>query len=338
MAGPADPRISPDGTRFAYWLSVRNLDTCPIFDPGCSYSDTDYTVVSHSDRFTAPDEFKAVRSYRDPSWIGNDRLLVFNYGILVKEAAISTVGAGEPGLQQWFDPPAGLPQIGQGQMSRAGDKLVALVGDGAFGPAQRQLWFYGVSGTSSEPTPACYVGEGVPPSGKFIIPSWSPDGTAVAVTESDGIHLFEHIPDLRVAEPDCGAITDRLLVVGSAPGWGPADVPRGGRPPVTGPDPSQPQPQKPGKAQSRPAAAKVRVRVRRAGSTIRVRLLAGRKVVGTKVRRHARPGRVTVRVPLNARGREMLARRGRLAVRARIAIAAPGARASITTRRLTLHG
>src|SRR4051794_35285795 len=27
MAGPAGPRISPDGTRFAYWISARSLVT-----------------------------------------------------------------------------------------------------------------------------------------------------------------------------------------------------------------------------------------------------------------------------------------------------------------------
>ena len=37
MAGPAGPRISPDGTRFAYWISARSIVTCPIWDPGCSY-------------------------------------------------------------------------------------------------------------------------------------------------------------------------------------------------------------------------------------------------------------------------------------------------------------
>jgi hypothetical protein len=338
MAGPADPRISPDGTRFAYWISVRNLVTCPIFDPGCSYDDTDYTLVSHVDRFTPPEEFKAVRSYRDPSWIGNDRLLVFNYGLGVREAAISTVGAGEPALRGWFDPPAGLPQIGQGQLSRQGDKLVTLAGDEAFGPAQRQLWLYGVSGYPAEPVPACYIAQGVPPSGKFVIPSWSPDGTAVAVTESDGIHLLEHIPDLRADNPDCTAITDRLLVVGSAPGWGPSDVPGGaphGTPPPAPQTPSQPAVHKP----KRRPAARVRVRVARAGSTVRVRLLAGRKrtLVGTAVRRHVTRGRVTVRVPLNRRGRTLLAHRGRLALRARIAVAAPGGRAVATTRRLTIR-
>jgi hypothetical protein len=102
LAGPAGPKISPDGTRFAYWISARTLGPCPIWDPGCSYQDTDYTIVSRVDRFTAPEEFNAVRDYREPSWIGNDRLLVFNHGIGVMQGAISAVGAGEGGLLEWF--------------------------------------------------------------------------------------------------------------------------------------------------------------------------------------------------------------------------------------------
>jgi hypothetical protein len=276
MAGPAEPRISPDGTRFAYWISARNLDTCPVWLPGCSYSDTDMTIVSHVDRFTEPAEFGAVRSYRDPTWIGNDRLLVFNHGLGVKEAAISMVGAGEPGLQQWFDPPSGIPQIGTGEITRQGDKLVALAGS-SIGLAQESVYLYGVAGAYPAPPDAkCVISEGAPPSGKFMQPSWSPDGTALALLESDGIHIFENIPDLRTASPNCGQITDRLLVRGSAPGWGPADVPSGGTACCTPPPPPKQQP-----AMTALTVAKrqngrmvrVRVGVAAAGSTVKVRLL-----------------------------------------------------------------
>ena len=53
------------------------------------------------------------------------------------------------------------------------------------------LFFYGVPGPyPAVPELKCYIPQGVAPSGKFIMPSWSPDGTELAVTESDGIHIF----------------------------------------------------------------------------------------------------------------------------------------------------
>ena len=49
------------------------------------------------------------------------------------------------------------------------------------------------------------------------------------MTESDGIHVFGNIPDLRAADPELRRDHGALLVYGSAPAWGPADVP-GARP------------------------------------------------------------------------------------------------------------
>jgi hypothetical protein len=67
LSGPSVPRLSPDATRFAYWLSVRNLVTCRIWDPDCSFQHTDYTLVSRSTASLPPRSFGAVRDYRDHS-------------------------------------------------------------------------------------------------------------------------------------------------------------------------------------------------------------------------------------------------------------------------------
>jgi WD40-like Beta Propeller Repeat len=347
MSGPNDPRISPDGKRLTYWISARAMVTCPIWAPGCSYNDTDYTIVSHVDRFTQPEEFGAVRDYRDPSWVDDGNLLVFNYGLGVKAGAISPVGAGEGGLLQWFDAPGGVHQIGQGQVTRQGDKLVTLAGSADFGPAQEHLWFYGVASYPAEPLSACYIRDAAAPSGKFLVPSWSPDGTEVAVTESDGIHIYGNIPDLRVADPNCGAITDRVLVYGAKPAWGPADVPTGGGPPTPpAPGPGPVGPAKPAsplgdvsaKRRQRGRAVRVRVNVLTAGADVRVKLVgARRKPLGAAVKRGAPAGRPTMNVRLNRRGRAALRRAGRLRLTARVAVTAAGAAPATAARKVTLR-
>jgi hypothetical protein len=356
MSGPNDPRISPDGRLFTYWVSVRGMVTCPIWDPGCSYKDTDYTIVSRVDRFTQPQEYGVVRDHRDPSWIDNGHLLVFNYGLGVKPGAISPVGQGEAGLLQWFDAPSGVHQIGQGQVTRQGDKLVTLAGTADFGPAQEHLWLYGVTSYPEQPLSACYVAEAAPPSGKFLVPSWSPDGREVAVTESDGIHIYGNIPDLRVPEPDCGAITERVLVYGAMPSWGPADVPAGG----PAPGPGTGGGGKPGAAlgdvkarrRQRGKAVRLRIDVLTAGADVRVKLYRGggkprRSVtagaaargaaLGSAVKRAAAAGRLTVKVPLNRRGRAALRKAGRLRLTARVSVTAAGGAPATAARKVTLR-
>ena len=79
----------------------------------------------------------------------------------------------------------------------------------------------------------CYRYSG-PAGGAFGIPSFSPDGGAIAYHDGDGIHVAT-VPTFAA---DCtleGATPNPPLVIPGAvePDWGPADVPR--RAPDAGP-------------------------------------------------------------------------------------------------------
>ena len=145
MAGPAAPRISPDGTRFAYWISARSIVTLPdlgsvLHVPGHRLHDRQPRRPLH----------RAGGVQGGPllprPLVGRQRPAArLQPRAAVKQAALSTVGAGEPGLQQWFDPPSGLPQISQGEITRQGDKLAALAGYSTMGLSQEYVFLYGVN-------------------------------------------------------------------------------------------------------------------------------------------------------------------------------------------------
>jgi hypothetical protein len=94
------------------------------------YDLEDQVVVSHSDRFTPDSTFGHQRDYRDPSWIGNRELLVFNYGLGVAQAAFfAPRPAGDPSWGEWFSD-YDTAQIGDGELSRDGSLLVVGAGGG----------------------------------------------------------------------------------------------------------------------------------------------------------------------------------------------------------------
>ena len=213
---PLDVTVSPDGSRIAYSYVHTN---CP---PGVSCATRYVTMYSHSDRATDPEEFGKLYR-RNPSWITNDRTLVF--GGYLQQVNIDDFGGGRASDIHWFDDQDVFGQesstdLGDGELSRQVDRLAILRGYGD----DLQLSFFAVGGdarTSIPPVPAPACTTGAEPT--LNGPSWSPDGRTIAFEHKEGIETM-HLPSVT-ADGCAGAESGRVVIPGgSQPDWGPADV------------------------------------------------------------------------------------------------------------------
>jgi len=215
--GPWDAQVSPNGKRIAYWRGIQRLDA-PIggYTP---YDLEDQVVVTRSSRFTPDSVFGYQRSYRDPSWIGNRELLVFNYGLGVEEAALfAPKPAGNPTFGQWFSDPD-VAQIGDGELSRDGHLLAAGAGGGL---DLNNIAIYRLSANTPPDAPervcAYHSKDG---STTYADPTFSPNRDALAFAQdapgkrADGVYVWS-------LKRGCTG-TGHLVARGATdPDWGPA--------------------------------------------------------------------------------------------------------------------
>jgi hypothetical protein len=212
---PVDLVVSPDGSKIAYTYTHAN---CPI---GVSCGVRSVTMYGHPDRANDPEEFGKLYK-RNPSWVTNDRILVF--GGYNEQVNIDDVGGGRDSDVHWFDD-SDLHDPGtdlsDGEVSPQGDRLALLRGYGD----DLQLAFYAVSGDVKSGAPPAIPAEacitGAEPT--LNSPSWSPDGRTIAFEQKEGI---ETIPLPTVAANDCSGASSGTVVIpgGKEPDWGPADV------------------------------------------------------------------------------------------------------------------
>lgn len=263
-AGPFDPDLSPDGTKVAYsWLYESrgsSSPNCPLSPDECTLG---YirggTTVSRSDRATALGELGWFRYWTEPSWIGDDRLLLGgrDLTLMFDRAGIGALGGEGAGVAPWFG--AGI-HLADGDLARSGG-LMAWVS----GIRQDELSVWSVSGQPGAAAPRfCFAFTG--PSGHFADPSWSPDGRSLAWSEDDGIWV--------ASVPGCASdgVSSRLIVpLGDQPDWGPADVPVARGPDQRQPDERQPEQRQPEQRQPDqrvPAARRCVVPKVKAGVTV----------------------------------------------------------------------
>ena len=203
---PVDVAISPDGTKVAYTFYGYE---CPV---GASCGARTTTGIIPSDRFSASAETTSY--FRSPSWATNSRIL--NSGGYGSHVNIQDLGT-EP--FNWLTDQE--TDLGDAELTRAGDKLVAVRGY----DASTHIVWYSVTGDAlsgpkpPNPTAICLTGE----QAGFDQPTWAPDGNQVAWTEPDGIWIHRDAAGCTTQQPTL------VLPGGSEADWGPANVNPGPR-------------------------------------------------------------------------------------------------------------
>jgi hypothetical protein len=189
--GPLTPALSPGGSLVAY--NYTNLG--PI-TPGMR------TALSHADRQTGNDEIFNIGGWSNPSWIGDDKVLMFDGSeTFTGDTLIYTVGGS--GTQPWFED-SDATLVG-GEVDASQTRLAAT--DGTV------IRLYRLNA----PPPAlpvfrCVVSGG---EGAIFRPTWSPDGSRLAWQQGNGIYA------MPVNLDTCSGQSE-LVATGGAPDWGPA--------------------------------------------------------------------------------------------------------------------
>jgi hypothetical protein len=211
---PQDVAVSPDGSRIAFTY-VR--PSCPV---AASCGVRQVLMYSRADRRTPVSVYGQQTNRRNPSWVGNDRILLF--GGAGAQVSLDAPGGGDDDAVHWFDDDA-REDLDDGELSRQGDRLAVLRSYGS----NLHLAILHVDSVGGAVQPACFSGTDA----TLASPSWSPDGGSLAFADAAGIEV---LPLSTVTAGVCAAAASSRVVIpgGAEPDWGPANVDPG---PRTGP-------------------------------------------------------------------------------------------------------
>jgi WD40 repeat protein len=197
---PVDVAISPDGAKLAYTFVNAS---CP---PGASCGARAATGYITASGAPLPGNLYL----RNPNWVDNSRTLVF--GGYLHQVNTHDQGAAEE--VHWFDDQDiqgegyESTDLGDGELSRAGDRLALVRG---YGEGTHIMWFTTNGPPPTLPTMACMTGKLDGLHG----PTWAPDGQSLAWGEPDGVWI-------KPAALDCTVQPSLVVPGGSEPDWGPA--------------------------------------------------------------------------------------------------------------------
>jgi hypothetical protein len=222
---PNTVRISPDGTKIAYW-NWEGGEQLTLWTP------------TTSTNLNFPNQTLGQENDENPAWIDNTHLLLDDpgaWGCLTspQDPIIRTyhVGDGDNTNVGWFDDKAesgtfcyakdGWASDYFPTMSRQGDKLAIFDSNSGLeggSPTKVSIRLFSVANTTQAPTFKCELA--LPASQYnsstglwvgYASPTFSPDGTQLAWGENDGIHVA-NVSDLS----NCAGITQSLLIPGGA--------------------------------------------------------------------------------------------------------------------------
>jgi hypothetical protein len=212
-----DPAISPNGRRVA--ASV--VEYQGLYDPstggratGLIAQDVKYYDTSSGKLLTTA---HAAGTYlMAPSWLNNNDLLLFApYNISAAEVyVVSFTHAG----WQWFADGDlfSRQSLNHGELTRQQDKLAVIKGNNLAGDWRGTvIQMYRVNGLKTAPTAACSIPAA---HGAFGKVTWSPDGTTLAWSDSNGIW----VSPVQLGVTNCGLAPRLIIRGGKNPDWGPA--------------------------------------------------------------------------------------------------------------------
>ena len=225
--GPYSARVSPDGTRVAFWFGMYTQ----YYGTACQcylWHVQSYAAWSYVDRFTDPTEVGYLKEAQYPYWIDNARVVTSDPDF---SPGVSTwlLGGGDDHTQQWFS--TGQNPTIETAISRDGQRLATVEGyDTGHGGATVETWTANGPGWTpdgppwdswdpsrpkpNEPTQRCAwnaSGDNL-----FQSISFSPEGDALAVAIPEGVMEIT----LPADPADCAGVKIGLLAKGGTePMW-----------------------------------------------------------------------------------------------------------------------